>query len=457
MYGGVESATIRRNALVLGLLLYLLPVRSGRAEARVDLKTLYYIEDSDRMQILSPMLLYENAVTPDLTIKVDAVYNSISGATPTGAPAVALDAASLEGGAGAISGASPTVSDGTLSGASPGTADGVTVTGASPAQGGGDDDGEEDDEDDDEREHRLLPKWRGRYPFQRVSGASPGSTPAPRQRVPVTQAEDTRTGVNIDASRRFGHHTIGTQLSLSNESDYDSYGIALRDGVDFNKRNTTLTVGGGLTHDVISAATMNGAEDKNTVDLMVGLIQVLDARTSLTLNLTLSMADGFLDDPYKVVELNGVLVPEHRPGSKDKRIAYVSLTRFVEAVNGSLETSYRFYNDTFGINAHTFALAWYQRLGQNFVLRPMLRLYHQSEADFYSTRFEGDPQFYSSDYRISSLLSLGYGLKLIWTPTQRFSADVSADRYEQTGLDSVTAAAVYPSSTAITGGVRLWF
>jgi hypothetical protein len=269
--------------------------------------------------------------------------------------------------------------------------------------------------------------------------------------------DDTRYGLNLEVGSRLGRHTPAVQLSYSVETDYLSAGLALRDAMDFNQKNTTLLLGAALTYDLIQPVTDAPDETKITVDAMVGVSQVLDRRTLLSANLTLSHVEGFLSDPYKVVELNGVLVPELRPDSKDKQIVYVSLTRFVELLRGSAEGSYRYYRDSFGIDAHTLSLAWHQRLGRHFVLRPMVRYYVQSEADFYGVRFTGTPEYYSADYRVSALTALSYGLKFVWMPTERLSFDVSFDRYAQSGSDSETPDAVYPSANVIMGGARLWF
>ena len=156
------------------------------------------------------------------------------------------------------------------------------------------------------------------------------------------------------------------------------------------------------------------------------------------------------------MELNGQLVGERRPEEKSKQILYLAFTHYFEGPGASAELSYRNYRDTFGINANTWTLAWYQKLGQHFVLRPMLRVYQQGAADFYAVRFSGTPEFYSSDYRLSELRSLGYGLKLIWTPNQRLSFDAAVERYEQKGLDGETALDAYPSATVVMLGMRLW-
>ncbi len=87
----------------------------------------------------------------------------------------------------------------------------------------------------------------------------------------------------------------------------------------------------------------------------------------------------------------------------------------------------------------------------------MVRWYSQSEADFYDVSFSGSPTYYSSDYRISALEALGYGVKLVWRPSSSWSLDIAAERYEQEGTDGITPQDAYPAANVLSGGVRLWF
>ncbi|MFH0881280.1 MAG: DUF3570 domain-containing protein [Lentisphaerota bacterium] len=294
-------------------------------------------------------------------------------------------------------------------------------------------------------------------PSQTVPAPAAPATDNKDAKVPTSKIDDTRVGLSLELITKVDRHTPALQLAYSTESDYESFGLALKDAIDFNKKNTTLLLGVAGSHDIVKASSLASHENKDTIDVMVGLTQVISPTTLFTANLTLGHVEGYLADPYKVVELNGVLVPEKRPDSKDKTIAYLSLTQFFNQLNGSLEASFRWYNDTYGITSETCTLAWYQNLGRFFILAPSFRLYDQTAADFYAYRFSGSPDYYSSDYRVSALRAYGYGLKLIWKPNDRFAVDVAVERYEQEGKDSETPDDAYPAAMVFTGGARIWF
>ena len=134
--------------------------------------------------------------------------------------------------------------------------------------------------------------------------------------------------------------------------------------------------------------------------------------------------------------------------------------------NGAAEASYRFYRDTFGTTAHTVELSWFQRMGERLVLRPSVRFYDQSAADFYSYDLNrtavvprsgipnpGGP-FYSSDFRLSSLRSMTYGFKTVWKFTNSAQVDAAWEWYEMRGKDGLTASSAYPRARIITLGAK---
>ena len=312
-----------------------------------------------------------------------------------------------------------------------------------------------------------------------ITGATPTGAPAQAgsDQVDLTELHpERRKSWNADLSRQFPRINVSFGVGNSRESDYVSNGWALNTVTDFNQKNTTLLAGLAGTDDKIKVLFQGPRARKHTNDVIVGVSQLLDPQTSVGLNLTWGRASGDLSDQYKEVVKTTELLPglsfplqffDNRPPYREKWIVLASLNRAFREAHGALDASYRFYHDTNGTDAHTVDLAWFQHVSEKFILRPSLRLYQQSAAPFYYynmdvgttvTPHRGGPApqgpFYSSDYRLSELQSLTYGLKAIYNVTTAWQFDVALEQYNMRGTDHVTPQSAYPRARIITAGAK---
>lgn len=69
----------------------------------------------------------------------------------------------------------------------------------------------------------------------------------------------------------------------------------------------------------------------------------------------------------------------------------------------------------------------------------------------------GAPRYYSADYRLSELQSFTLGLSARWRPTEHLAFDFGYKRYIMDGLDGVTPASAYPSAHVFTVGMSILF
>ncbi|MEO5960095.1 MAG: DUF3570 domain-containing protein [Opitutaceae bacterium] len=313
-----------------------------------------------------------------------------------------------------------------------------------------------------------------------IAGATPSGVPAPsgNDKVVLSQLRpERRKAWNASLARQFSRTRLDLGAANSRESDYVSNGWSFNTLTDFNQKNTTLLAGVAGTSDRVKVLDFEVSTDgrKRTNDVIVGVTQLLDPRTAMTFNLTWGRARGYLTDPYKLVKkttelLPGLFLPltphENRPAEREKWIALVALNRSFPEARGTIDASYRFYHDTFGTDAHTVDLAWFQNLGRRFMLRPSFRFYDQSAANFYYYTIEGTPivpikgpirtqgPFYSSDFRLSAFRSYTSGLKAIWNATDALQFDAALERYEMRGRDGVTPQSAYCAARIVTVGAR---
>ena len=397
----------RRQPLAVGVAvgLYMLPLHRGSAEDYADYRFESYQEDAGRIAVDTQSWLFETGLTPWLSLKGTAVYDAISGATPTGAP--------------------------------------------TPSQ--------------------AQTIMRNALGF-----SAPGT---PGDNVPVTPMTDKRWAGSMDAELTLGPHHLTPEFSYSSEHDYRSDGAALNYSLDLNGKNTTLNAGWAHDWDTVLPATapyLLHNMHKDTDSLFVGINQLLSPKTVLTVDLSFAHEQGYLNDPYRGVmfaesdqfDLNNlILYPERRPHYRENYGAFISLTQYFTPLRGSLEADYRFYHDSYNVNAHTVDLAWHQKIGKIVLLSPIVRYYAQSAASFYGVYFPGDmvydpgavPNYYSSDYRLSRMETFTVGVDLNARLSRRFSLDASYERYIMKGLDGFTSPSAYPQANIFTLGARVWF
>jgi hypothetical protein len=195
-----------------------------------------------------------------------------------------------------------------------------------------------------------------------VSGATPTGRPAPDggEQVEMTQISSRRKAWNGDFSEQVKDFNIDAGFAESRESDYVSFGWSVNTLTDFNEKNTTLRVGVAGTDDRVEVLFEPAYLPKHTSSAIVGVTQVLDSLTFVSINFTLGEADGYLAEPYKIVEKAIELLPgisldeafsENSPNKRESESVYFSIDRAVPKLKGAVEASYRLYSDSYGIGS----------------------------------------------------------------------------------------------------------
>jgi len=256
----------------------------------------------------------------------------------------------------------------------------------------------------------------------------------------ITGHVDTYAGASTDAvSGASTYHEERTQNSLSVELLHDkttySAGFINSAEPDFHSKTAFGSVSESMFGDLTTVSfgftrgwdrvgergsTLNAAADRR--NFSVGLSQVLTRDSLLSFNFETSESEGFLNNPYRLVRY---VDPTATRGYSTQQEQYPhTRTGNAGSVEGkyflpwhaALDASYRLYNDTWGILAHTGELAYTQPLFRSWTLDGHVRLYQQRHATFYSDLFPyADSQnFMARDRELAAFHSTTIGGGATW-------------------------------------------
>jgi hypothetical protein len=159
------------------------------------------------------------------------------------------------------------------------------------------------------------------------------------------------------------------------------------------------------------------ADQVDTRGYSLGISQVLTRNLIAGLNFEAITDEGYLNSPYRSVRF---FDPGTQGFQLEREIYPRTHTSSAVAVRGkyylpyraALETSYRFFTDTWGINAHTLDVGYTHPAFRRWVFDARVRFYTQNEADFYSDLFprQNFANFLARDKELASYNSYTVGV-----------------------------------------------
>ena len=273
------------------------------------------------------------------------------------------------------------------------------------------------------------PSGKGTY------SAGPGETPLD------PKFEDTRLAYSTSWSQPLSESNVAmVGAGISSEYDYRSYSFNVADSHDFNQKNTSVSVGASLEFDQSKAVggapsgldtmaakvTNQTSQSKTVYDFLAGITQVFSRRLIGQFNYSFGKADGYMNDPYKVVsevapdgsasagDATGTYYYEKRPDQRTRNSLFASLKYHLLSW-GIVTGSYRYFWDDWGVKSHTVSVGYEIPIDDVWHAGFDLRYYHQGQADFYRpflVQGQALPAVVSADYRLGVMDSYTIGLTL---------------------------------------------
>ncbi len=253
-----------------------------------------------------------------------------------------------------------------------------------------------------------------------VSGATP--VMAVDSISAATNFNEVRHGLDVAISRTNSKYvTVTGTYVASLESDYIAHGPGVSVSAEILQRMATVTAGWRMRVDSNSVSTGEPiAETSLTNEIDLRWVQILGKTTRLTgmLNgavLVCGEQLGCNASPYRYVPSvhGGDVLWTLREKHPTRRIRGAAALRLSQALGNiaALHVGYRYYADTWDVQAHTADLSVAIALfGERLILRPKGRFTWQSAASFWSPGIgQSVAEFRTADRELSGLWNASVG------------------------------------------------
>ena len=239
----------------------------------------------------------------------------------------------------------------------------------------------------------------------------------------ITQAspyreERTQWSMGVDYMR--GNTTMSVNYVSSKESDFDATTYAFSVSEDMFGDLTTLTLSYAYGEDVVGRSDdPTFRRDNRRQHYGIGLTQILTRNLIATLNFETITDEGFLNNPYRSVRyvdpgsaIGYSFEPELYPETRTSN-ALGLRARYFLPYRAALEAEYRYFTDTWDIDAHTAALTYVHPWGP-FTFEGKVRYHDQTGAAFFRDLFPRSEatNFRGRDKELSPLTSYTFGGKV---------------------------------------------
>ncbi len=256
---------------------------------------------------------------------------------------------------------------------------------------------------------------------------------------------ETRTQMSAALDALNGKTQYSVNFTNSDENDYTANSASLDISQDMFGDLTNVSFGFSRGWDEVRKrgdADFSEPIDRSTY--RVGVTQILTPTLMVGANYELVTDEGFLNNPYRSVRYldpgsasGFAFQPEVYPHTRTSNAAALN-ARYFLPYRAAVHGEYRFFTDTWGIDANTVQVGYTHPWGKQWIFELSYRWYDQSAADFYADLFprQDAQNFLARDKELSTFTSHMIGLgatyelpPLGWSFLQRSTVSLFYDRF----------------------------
>jgi hypothetical protein len=252
----------------------------------------------------------------------------------------------------------------------------------------------------------------GNYYADMISGASIDVEAT------ASKYSETREEFSVGVDYLYDKTLIGIGYTQSEEDDYSAATVRFSISQDFFGDLTTLSMGYGYGDDTVRRNGDDTFEDEaQHQSFRLELSQILTTRLIMNLGVESVTDEGYLNNPYRSVRFvdgssaNGYSYQaENYPRTRNSDAVAVRAMYYLP-YRAALRGEYRYYSDSWGIDAHNGEVSYTHPIGEHWELDANLRYYDQTSATFYADifAFQNAQNFLARDKELAAFNSTSVG------------------------------------------------
>ncbi len=232
----------------------------------------------------------------------------------------------------------------------------------------------------------------------------------------ASEYREERTEMSLGVDYLHDRTMLSLSFTTSDENDFNAKTASFGIIQDFFGGMTTLSLGYSHGWDEV---TRTGDDqffaEAERRSYRLGLTQVVTRNLLMAASFETMSDEGFLNNPYRTVRyldsaaaIGFSYQPERYPATRTSNALGIR-ARYFLPYRASIHGEYRYFSDTWGIDAHTAEVGYTHPLGR-WVLDAAVRHYSQGRADFFSDLFARRDQlnFLARDKELSSFTSTAF-------------------------------------------------
>lgn len=219
------------------------------------------------------------------------------------------------------------------------------------------------------------------------------------------------TGLSFTKTSKDGNREFGAKVNAF----FDTWSVILPEELrTIYRADGTYYFYGSGSH---SDRTPIDYKPRNSYSASFSLAQVINKRSQIMLTIDPAYQSGLLATKYqRVYFTDGSVASETLPDTRFKlpiglRYNYFAGDKII------IRSFYRYYQDNWGVKAHTFSLEAPIKLTPFLSVSPSYRFYTQSQADYFAPYMQHSKTdtYYTSDYDLAKFTSnmVGAGIRIV--------------------------------------------